>query len=128
MTSGRALTVLRSARKLVFDWPAASENSDERSGEQAIKWVAFYNDCEHEVHEATSGHRLILTYNLYLTGGGSHPAGAAPMLDPTLLPLHAGSEQALKALVCFRHGMASNTSKVDTGSLHVLQVGYWLHG
>ncbi len=40
-----------------FDW----------SGEEpkAIEWAAFFSDCEHDVAEVTSGHRVTLTYNLY---------------------------------------------------------------
>ena len=31
-----------------------------------IQWAAFYGDCEHEVLEVKSGHRITLTYNLYV--------------------------------------------------------------
>ncbi len=44
-------------RETICDWSA-------QKGE-AIKWAAFYSDCEHEVLEVTSGHRITLTYNLY---------------------------------------------------------------
>ena len=40
---------------MTYDW----------SDEDDIQWAAFYSDCEHEVHEVTSGHRITLTYNLY---------------------------------------------------------------
>jgi hypothetical protein len=33
---------------------------------ESIEWAAFYSDCEHEVHEVQSGHRVTLTYNLYV--------------------------------------------------------------
>jgi hypothetical protein len=32
-----------------------------------IRWVAFYSDCEHEVLPVSSGHRVALTYHLYVT-------------------------------------------------------------
>lgn len=48
-------------QNVVFDW-----SSDETEPGE-IKWAAFYSDCEHEVHEVTSGHRVTLTYNLFLT-------------------------------------------------------------
>lgn len=48
-------------REQVFDW------SGDKKGRNAIQWAAFYSDCEHEVLEVTSGHRVTLTYNLYAT-------------------------------------------------------------
>ncbi len=47
-------------REQVFDWSG-------NSGRTAVQWAAFYSDCEHEVLEVTSGHRITLTYNLYAT-------------------------------------------------------------
>ncbi len=32
-----------------------------------IKWIAFYGDCEHEVLPVTAGHRITLTYQLYVS-------------------------------------------------------------
>jgi hypothetical protein len=42
-----------------FDWSGQDH--------QAIEWAAFFSDCQHEVGEVTSGHRVTLTYNLYST-------------------------------------------------------------
>ncbi|EFJ22281.1 hypothetical protein SELMODRAFT_416753 [Selaginella moellendorffii] len=36
------------------------------NGNGRIGWAAFFSDCEHEVMEVTSGHRLTLTYNLFV--------------------------------------------------------------
>ena len=47
-------------REQVFDWSGAK-------GRNSIQWAAFYSDCEHEVLEVLSGHRVTLTYNLYAT-------------------------------------------------------------
>ena len=50
---------------MIHDW--GKENPS------TIEWVAFYSDCEHEVFEVTKGHRITLTYNLYISeqlGGG----------------------------------------------------------
>lgn len=41
---------------MIYDWGNQSNN---------IQWAAFYSDCEHEVYEITTGHRITLTYNLY---------------------------------------------------------------
>ncbi|KAK7976969.1 hypothetical protein PG988_004459 [Apiospora saccharicola] len=41
-----------------------------------IRWVAFYSDCEHEVLPVTAGHRVTLTYQLYVSehvGGLTQP-------------------------------------------------------
>jgi hypothetical protein len=47
-------------------------NSTEVVAEQAslvVAYVAFFSDVEHEVTPVTSGHRITLTYNLYLGAG-----------------------------------------------------------
>lgn len=54
---GGQLRVAHQGRETICDWSA-------QKGE-AIKWAAFYSDCEHEVLEVISGHRITLTYNLY---------------------------------------------------------------
>jgi hypothetical protein len=43
----------------VYDWS--------NTGTPEIQWAAFYSDCEHEVIEVKSGHRITLTYNLYVS-------------------------------------------------------------
>lgn len=63
--------------------------------EPVIKWAAFYSDCEHEVLEVTSGHRVTLTYNLFVTRGTGHLAGNASALESTSLPLHSALKTAL---------------------------------
>ncbi|KAF6829211.1 oxidoreductase [Colletotrichum musicola] len=51
-----------------------------------IQWAAFYSDCEHEVHEVTSGHRVTVTYNLYATKAAM--CTSLSSLDPESLPLY----------------------------------------
>jgi hypothetical protein len=73
-------------QNVVFDcW-----STEDDTAPAEIKRAAFYSDCEHEVHEVTSGHRITLTYNLFLTRGVGHLAGASPALDSTQLPLYQG--------------------------------------
>ncbi|KAH6881169.1 hypothetical protein B0T10DRAFT_609316 [Thelonectria olida] len=46
-----------------------------------IRWVAFYSDCEHEVLPVTAGHRVTLTYQLYVSeylGGLLQPQVKTP--------------------------------------------------
>jgi hypothetical protein len=42
-----------------------------RSSNRLLSLVAFYADCRHEVLPLTSGHRVVLTYNLSLVGDSS---------------------------------------------------------
>ncbi|KAL9101858.1 MAG: hypothetical protein Q9163_002925 [Psora crenata] len=56
---GGALVIRHSDRELRFDWSHTDSS--------AVMWAAFYSDCEHEVEEVQSGHRVTLTYNLYIT-------------------------------------------------------------
>ncbi|KAI8310673.1 hypothetical protein K4K61_000356 [Colletotrichum sp. SAR11_59] len=61
----------------------------------SIQWAAFYSDCELEVFEVKSGHRITLTYNLYATAGNGALAGQTSSFNPTMLPLC----QEIKAMV-----------------------------
>ena len=62
-----------------------------------VRWAAFYSDCEHEVQEVTSGHRLTLTYNLYITSAGSGAlAGQPSALDSTQLSFYKDLKAALE--------------------------------
>ncbi|KAF6823693.1 oxidoreductase [Colletotrichum musicola] len=52
-------------------------------------------DCEHEVFEVKSGHRVTMTYNLYATPGSSSPASQLSAFSPASVPLYS----KIKALV-----------------------------
>lgn len=80
---GGQLVVGSPGQSLVFDWSTIDTTQPAE-----IKWAAFYSDCQHEVHEVTAGHRITLTYNLFLTRGNGHLAGASSALDWTQLPLY----------------------------------------
>ncbi|KAK4160826.1 hypothetical protein QBC43DRAFT_347009 [Cladorrhinum sp. PSN259] len=58
---GGQLAVRHQGREVIFDWAGNS------SVDTAVQWAAFFSDCEHEVLQVTSGHRITLTYNLYWT-------------------------------------------------------------
>lgn len=79
---GGELIVRHSNKEHVFDWSdrtlefadhshkkaKLNDNSEASPGAAAkIQWAAFYSNCEHEVFEVRSGHRLTLTYNLFQT-------------------------------------------------------------
>ncbi|KAK7755004.1 hypothetical protein SLS62_003088 [Diatrype stigma] len=81
---GGALAVRHEGNSIAFDW-----GKEGKSEEGAfIRWAAFYSDCEHEVLEVTSGHRLTLTYNLYAIRGNGLLAGHCQTLDAAQLPLY----------------------------------------
>ncbi|KAF2840820.1 hypothetical protein M501DRAFT_1010024 [Patellaria atrata CBS 101060] len=61
---GGELVIRHESRTMTFDWSDKGEKPV-----NAIQWAAFYSDCEHEVMEVKSGHRVTLTYNLYVTPG-----------------------------------------------------------
>ncbi|KAK0648706.1 hypothetical protein B0T16DRAFT_408639 [Cercophora newfieldiana] len=78
--TGGALQVRHQGRTVTFDWSG--------SDQQAIRWAAFYSDCEHEVLEVSEGHRVTLTYNLYCVRGNGQLGGSCPTLDPKQLPMY----------------------------------------
>ena len=55
---GGQLRVAHKGKETIIDW--GQKEADK------IQWAAFYSDCEHEVLEVKSGHRVTLTYNLYV--------------------------------------------------------------
>ncbi|KAI7286179.1 hypothetical protein KC345_g1374 [Hortaea werneckii] len=93
--SGGALAVRHQGQEIVHEWgttPPAAGTKDNNtpaaaSGEAAINWTAFYSDCEHEVLPLHSGHRLTLTYNLFLSYG-TGLLNTPPLLSQRLLPHH----------------------------------------
>lgn len=71
-----------------FDWSRQSSSS--------IQWAAFYSDCEHEIKTIKAGHRITLTYNLYVREmPGAILAPIRPVLDPQTLPLYGLIESLL---------------------------------
>ncbi|MCJ1237127.1 hypothetical protein MMC14_005111 [Varicellaria rhodocarpa] len=60
-----------------------------------IQWVAFYSDCEHEGMEVVNGHRVTLTYNLYV----SEQVGGIMQKFPNASPFMYSKYQELKSLL-----------------------------
>ena len=112
-------------QKLLFDW-SASKNKGKTP---AIHWAAFYSDCEHEVFEVTSGHRITLTYNLFVTRGLGHLAGSSKILNTRQLPLYATLRNAL-AVPRFLRGGKSPYGKImyRRRSLTLKQDASWPSG
>lgn len=70
--------------------------------QSSIRWAAFYSDCEHEVLEVTAGHRVTLTYNLFLAA--SSGSARATILQPELLPLTRQLKSCLDDHEMWPHG------------------------
>ncbi|KAL8976636.1 MAG: hypothetical protein Q9205_007395 [Flavoplaca limonia] len=95
---GGTLRVKHCGQTIDFAWADANPKS--------IQWAAFYGDCEHEVLEVTSGHRVTLTYNLYYTttDNRGHGTFAPSLSDPTKLPLYDTVAQLLREPNFMRKG------------------------
>jgi hypothetical protein len=95
--AGGALLVTHRGHTNTFDWSSASTADSETSTSPAqIKWAAFYSDCSHEVQPVVTGHRVTLTYNLYVS---PHSVGSLftlpPSVDAASYPLSAGAREML---------------------------------
>ena len=75
---GGELVLRYKDREWVFD--ANDMNSSQSS--PSFAYIAFYSDIEHEVLKVTSGHRVTVTYNLYLVDPVLRPGTSA--LAPNL--------------------------------------------
>ncbi|KAK1641521.1 oxidoreductase [Colletotrichum phormii] len=88
---GGFLQVRHKELEVTFDW----STNQEKPNDDSIGWAAFYSDCEHEVLEVTSGHRLTLTYNLYAVRGAGRLTGVSPTLNPASMPLFKALKETL---------------------------------
>jgi hypothetical protein len=70
-----------------------SENCDSQ-----FRYIAFYADCEHQLHPITSGVRLALVFNLV----SLHSDDAAPISHA----INVGSEAKLRSIVTAWRGQA----------------------
>ena len=91
-------------KEIIFDWSTPSDYDGGNGTKPAIKWAAFYSDCEHEVYGVTAGNRVTLTYNLYVTRGLGHLAGSASSLNPVQLPFYGTLKLALDSPGFLRRG------------------------
>ncbi|KAK7046439.1 Fe2OG dioxygenase domain-containing protein [Favolaschia claudopus] len=91
---GGGLTLEHDGKAWTFD--SAKELSASKST-PAIAYVAFYSDVTHAVEPVKSGHRVTLTYNLFLKDEGKSPDVGA-----RLVPSHNPDrifEETLRALL-----------------------------
>lgn len=110
---GGDLLIRHANKELRFDW-AKNSNS-------LMQWAAFYSDCEHEVLPVTSGHRITLTYNLYLADHGHLTSSS--IRTPQQLPLYQCLKNVLRSpklmpnggdvgVVCRHHYAHHNKSAI----------------
>ncbi|KAM0802292.1 hypothetical protein BDR22DRAFT_844059 [Usnea florida] len=97
-----------------------------------IQWAAFYSDCEHEVNEVKGGHRITLTYNLYVHERLGGILRQPSVIQDWSLPLYRTAAKALASqwfmeeggtlgLFC-HHAYAHNKSD------HIKRLPYALKG
>ncbi|KAI1649021.1 uncharacterized protein F4817DRAFT_364087 [Daldinia loculata] len=79
---GGQLEVRHNGKTISFDWSKLDIN------QPSIRWAAFYSDCEHEVFQVQSGHRITLTYNLYAMRGIGQLTSHPKPLDLAQVPLY----------------------------------------
>ena len=93
---GGHLSVRHQGHTTTFNWSKDITN---------VQWAAFYGDCEHEVSQVTSGHRITLTYNLFIRRGLGEMVGNSSTLDVAQLPVYREVRAALANPVFFPDGM-----------------------
>ncbi|RSL42096.1 hypothetical protein CEP54_015600 [Fusarium duplospermum] len=86
---GGSLEVNQGDQTMSFNW----DNMDSYGPQ--IQWAAFYSDCKHEVQEVYSGHRITLTYNLYVTRGDGQLSNQPTPLDIKSTPLFGHLEELI---------------------------------
>lgn len=95
---GGQLIVGHKDNEITFDWSSSATSN------AVVNWAAFYSDCIHEVKEVTSGHRITLTYNLFVSRGTGMLAGIAPNLTRSQLPLYDSLKKSLASPIFLRKG------------------------
>ncbi|OAA65394.1 Oxoglutarate/iron-dependent oxygenase [Niveomyces insectorum RCEF 264] len=93
--AGGALVVRHGGQTITHDWGAGTGLNKDDAGPPTLQWAAFYSDCEHEVLEVTSGHRVTLTYNLYSVPQRLQVEGKVESMDVARLPLYHAVRDAV---------------------------------
>lgn len=88
---GGALAVRHQGCEVLHDWSHTRHYASSQ-----VQWAAFYSDCEHEVLQVTAGHRVTLTYNLFLSAGTGLLGGRATNMNPKSLPLFKTLDSMLR--------------------------------
>ena len=66
--TGGVLAARHQGQEVTFDWSTSySSSPNPCTMAPLVRWAAFFSDVEHEILPVTSGYRITLTYNLYIT-------------------------------------------------------------
>lgn len=91
--TGGELVTRHNGRQVTFDWS--------RDSKTCTQWGAFFSDVEHEVLPVGSGHRITLTYSLYLE---QHKSPTISSIDVTYNPFYKELKAALHCPHFMRKG------------------------
>jgi len=64
------------------EWTLDANSLASSQPSPSVAYIAFYSDIEHEVLKISSGHRVTITYNLYLVD--PTPSEKIPSIVPSL--------------------------------------------
>ncbi|TFY52149.1 hypothetical protein EVG20_g10684 [Dentipellis fragilis] len=92
---GGSLILRHGGHEWSFDSATELDSVTQNPGAPNIGFVSFFSDVEHEVSLVESGHRVTLTYNLYLTPTSDD---ADPEVAPVVPPHQASFKAQLEAL------------------------------
>ena len=98
---------MHGGHEITYDW--SNDNS------KSIEWAAFYSDCKHEVFEVKSGHRVTLTYNLYISEHTGSPIQLYPFPNPGTYPLYNKAKSLLQNPNFMKKGMSILSLQISDG-------------
>ena len=92
---GGALRVSHKRKHVLFDW-GKDINTPGSSSATHVKlpWAFLFSDVEHEVLPVTSGTRVILAYNIFISDKPT--LATSPSLDATTLPLYTDMKAVIE--------------------------------
>ncbi|KAF7291188.1 Fe2OG dioxygenase domain-containing protein [Mycena indigotica] len=94
---GGALTLSQNESTWVFD-SASQLQAHSGSGSPVVAYIAFFGDVTHSVEPVTSGYRVTLTYNLFVTTSRSTKTVTLPH-SRIVPPQELACETSLRALL-----------------------------
>ena len=105
--TGGLLTVEHNNNQSVWDWSSnrtassSSATSSSSSSALSLQWCAFFSDCAHWIDRVESGHRITLTYNLFMESADEHKNESLTNRQSTLphLPDESTAFQTFALLV-----------------------------
>ena len=81
------------------EWKFDTKASTVAQSSPSLAYVAFYSDIEHEVLKVTSGHRVTITYDLYLDDPAWKPKASARVVPDICMKSDSNLQTRLKGLL-----------------------------